>query len=200
MSKRKMQVAIYQKAKQNNYYCGDSYFYSETENEFICALADGLGSGEYAKESSQAVIDIIRSNTDKNVEQLMKECNKRLSGKRGVVLGVLKVNFPRQNYSFSSIGNIGMMTVAQNRKKRSIPNAGYLAGYPRPFKIINEQLKPNTNFIMFTDGVLDSDLSQKYFLNPDVREVVKGFAGTDGGERTDDTTLIAMSYTGGASI
>src|SRR5699024_8740032 len=118
-AERKMQVAIYQRAKQNNYYCGDSYFYTETENEFICALADGLGSGEYAKESSQTVIDIIRSHSGKNVEQLVKECNRQLSGKRGVVLGVLKINFSEQSYSFSSIGNIGMMTVVENKKKRS---------------------------------------------------------------------------------
>lgn len=200
MAERKVQVAIYQKAKQNNYYCGDSYFYTETENEFICALADGLGSGEYAKESSQVVIDIIRSNTHKNVGQLVQECNRKLQGKRGVVLGILKINFAWQSYSFSSIGNIGMMTVTQNRKKRNIPNAGYLAGYPRSIKVINEKLEPNMNFIMFSDGVLDRDLSQKYFLNPDVQEVISNFAAVDGGTRTDDTTLIAVRYADCASV
>src|SRR5699024_10385072 len=77
MADRKVQVAVYQKAKSNNYYCGDSYFYTETENEFVCALADGLGSGEFAKESSQAVIDIIRNNINANVEQHVKKSKQK---------------------------------------------------------------------------------------------------------------------------
>src|SRR5690625_4795430 len=122
MTDRKVQVAVYQKAKSNNYYCGDSYFYTETENEFVCALADGLGSGEFAKESSQAVIDIIRNNINATVEQLVKKSNEQLVGKRGVVLGILKINFEAQSYSFSSIGNIGIMTITNcKKKKRNIP-------------------------------------------------------------------------------
>jgi negative regulator of sigma-B (phosphoserine phosphatase) len=193
---RTVQVAIYQKAKQNNYYCGDSYFYTETDSEFVCALADGLGSGEYAKESSQAVIDIIRGNTDNNVEQLVKKCNQQLVGKRGVVLGILKMDFSEQYYSFSSIGNIGVMTVKNGSKKRNIPNAGYLAGYPRQFKVIREKLEPKMNFFMFSDGVLDMDLSQKYFFHRNVLEVVNAFGESARGPRTDDTTLIAMKYKG----
>lgn len=195
MSDRKIQVAIYQKAKSNNYYCGDSYFYTETENEFVCALADGLGSGEFAKESSQVVIDIIRNNIHGTVEQLVKKSNKQLLGKRGVVLGILKIDFKAQSYSFSSIGNIGIMTITNcNKKKRNIPNAGYLAGYHRSFKVTQEKLEPNMKFIMFSDGVLDRELSQKYFLYQNVQDITNSFAAADQGTRVDDTTLIAMRY------
>ncbi len=197
MTDRKVQVAVYQKAKSNNYYCGDSYFYTETENEFVCALADGLGSGEFAKESSQAVIDIIRNNINATVEQLVKKSNEQVVGKRGVVLGILKINFEAQSYSFSSIGNIGIMTITNcKKKKRNIPNAGYLAGYHRPFKVIQEKLEPSMNFIMFSDGVLDRELSQKYFLHHDVQDIANSFAAADKEARVDDTTLIAMRYTG----
>lgn len=197
MTDRKVQVAIYQKAKQNNYHCGDSYFYTETKEEFVCALADGLGSGEFAKESSQAVIDIIRSNIHATVEQLVKKSNEQLQGKRGVVLGILKINFNARSYSFSSIGNIGVMTITKShKKKRNIPYAGYLAGYHRPFKVVQEKLEPNMNFIMFSDGVLDRDLSQRYFLYQDVQEITQAFAVAADGAREDDTTLIAMRYEG----
>src|SRR5690554_6076169 len=104
-----MQVAVYQKPKKGRYYCGDSYFYLETENEFLCAIADGLGSGEYAMESSQIVIDIIRKNGNKPIDTIIKQCNEQLFGKRGTVLGVLKIDFRTRVYSFSSIGNIGIV-------------------------------------------------------------------------------------------
>ncbi|MBY7142397.1 SpoIIE family protein phosphatase [Virgibacillus sp. NKC19-3] len=191
----KVNVSVFQQPKKGNYHCGDSYFYMETENEFVCALADGLGSGEVAKESSQIVIDIIRDNIHATVEQLVKLCNTKLSGKRGAVVGILKLDFVSGLYSFSSIGNIGVMTIKESQKrKRTIPNAGYLGGYQRSFKIMQEKLEPNMNFIMFSDGVSDKDLSKKYWNNHDVYTITKTFEHISDDIRTDDTTLIAIRY------
>ncbi len=160
----KVQAAVYQQPKSGQYQCGDSYFYTETENEFICVLADGLGSGEQAKESSEIVINIIRDNIHTTVEQLIEQCNRQLSGKRGAVIGILKIDFSARRYTFSSIGNIGVLAISENgRKKRNIPNPGYLAGYHRPFKIVSDKLDPVMNFILFSDGVRDKDLSQYFF-------------------------------------
>ncbi|MFD1038356.1 SpoIIE family protein phosphatase [Virgibacillus byunsanensis] len=190
-----MDVAIYQKAKKGNFHCGDSYFYTETENEFVCALADGLGSGEFAKESSQIVMDIIQSNMHVPINQIVNICNKQLTGKRGVVLGILKIDFNTERYTFSSIGNIGVLTITEdNKKKRNIPSAGYLAGYQRPFKVVEEVLKPEMRFIMFSDGVTDKDLSQRFFLDKSVEEITKTFEYTSRKVKDDDTTLIAMRY------
>lgn len=193
----RIRVAVYQKAKEGNFYCGDSYFYVETENEFICAIADGLGSGEFARESSQIVIRIIENNPHVSIEQLVQLCNKQLLRKRGVVLGLLKVFFSSGTYSFSSIGNIGIMTVSSiGKKKRNIPDPGYLAGSPKAFKVVNGQLESHMNFIMFSDGVFDTDLSSPFMLNRNVDEVVRMFADTRAGSANDDTTLIAMNYSG----
>jgi len=193
--KNKIQIAIHQIAKKGNYHCGDSYFYTKTDDEFVCAIADGLGSGEYAKESSDTVIEIIKANIHASVEALVKKCNKELWGKRGVVLGILKFHFKSKTYSYSSIGNIGMMTVSgQGRKKRNIPNAGYLAGYRRTIKVIQEKLEHGTNFYMFSDGVKDADLSHKIFLNRDVHAVINQYSQINDEKRDDDTTLIGICY------
>ncbi|MFD2760141.1 SpoIIE family protein phosphatase [Lentibacillus juripiscarius] len=192
----KVQAAVYQQPKSGQYQCGDSYFYTETENEFICVLADGLGSGEQAKESSEIVINIIRDNIHTTVEQLIEQCNRQLSGKRGAVIGILKIDFSARRYTFSSIGNIGVLAISENgRKKRNIPNPGYLAGYHRPFKIVSDKLDPVMNFILFSDGVRDKDLSQYFLLGRDVEQVVECYkAYRNGQKREDDTTLIAIHY------
>lgn len=190
-----VEVAVYQQAKEGNYYCGDSYIHLKTDDEFICAIADGLGSGEYALESSQITIDIIRQNVDATVEELVKKCNKDLMGKRGVVLGILKLDFNSDTYSFSSIGNIGVMTVTPGgKKKRNIPSGGYLAGYKRPFKVIREKLLPKMNFILFSDGVTDEELASKFFLGRNVDDIINSFKKYCHTKRKDDTTLIAVSY------
>lgn len=193
----RVQVAVYQKAKNGNFHCGDSYFYIETETEFVCAIADGLGSGEFAKESSQIVIDIIQNNMHATVEQLVKRSNEQLFRKRGVVLGILKMDFTSGRYSFSSIGNIGVMTItSEGKKKRNIPSAGYLAGYPRPLKVVTDKLEANMNFIMFSDGVTDVELSRKFLLNKDVNNITSTYAHLHGESQNDDTTLIAIRYEG----
>ncbi|HLR70913.1 MAG TPA: SpoIIE family protein phosphatase [Pseudogracilibacillus sp.] len=190
-----VEVAVYQKAKKGNYYCGDSYIYTETDEEFICAIADGLGSGEYALESSRITIDIIKQNVDATVEELVEKCNKELIGKRGVVLGILKLHFPSNTYSFSSIGNIGVITIVDGKKKeRNIPSGGYLAGYKRPFKVVRRKLLPKMNFILFSDGVTDEELSKKLFLDRNVNNIIDTFKQQCRTDRKDDTTLIAVSY------
>jgi negative regulator of sigma-B (phosphoserine phosphatase) len=197
MAEKKVKVSIFQRPKQGNAFCGDSYFYIETEEQFVCTIADGLGSGELARDSSQAVIDIIEDNINVTVEDLVQKANKVLSGKRGVVLGILKINFQTKIYSFSSIGNIGIMMVSKDRKKtRNIPNSGYLAGYKRTIKVKSSKLEEGTNFIMFSDGVQDKELSQCFFIDPDVEFITNSYEQSADKIRNDDTTLIAMRYEG----
>ncbi|WP_163540012.1 SpoIIE family protein phosphatase [Gracilibacillus sp. YIM 98692] len=190
-----VEVSVFQKAKKGNYFCGDSYFYAETDDTFICALADGLGSGEFAKESSQVVIDTIKEYKDIPVKILMKKCNQKLVGKRGVVLGILQMDLKSEEYAYSSIGNIGLMTVTKDAvKKRNIPQSGYLSGYERPVKVVTDHLKPEMVFVMFSDGVTSKEISNSYFLARDVYHITNSFAHLYQQQLEDDTTLIAMKY------
>ncbi|MCT1577319.1 SpoIIE family protein phosphatase [Oceanobacillus kimchii] len=188
-------VSVFQEPKKGNYECGDSYFYIELENEFLCVIADGLGSGEIAKESSQVVIDIIKSQVQAPVEEIVRVCNGELAGKRGVVLGILKINFHNNIASFSSIGNIGIMVLEEGKKKkRNIPNAGYLGSFNRKCKVMTYQLRKNTNLIMFSDGVQDKELSQRFFIDSNVETIIDTYRQTTDKIRHDDTTLIAMRF------
>ncbi|GIO27109.1 SpoIIE family protein phosphatase [Ornithinibacillus bavariensis] len=191
----RINVSVFQQAKDGNSECGDSYYYLETKHGFICALADGLGSGEFAKESSKIVIDTIKENNSDSVEQIIVKCNEKLLGKRGSVLALLKINYEMESYSISSIGNVGVMTVTgENEKKRSIPTAGYLAGYHTKIKLIHEPLEDEMNFILYTDGVTNKDLSESYFFDKDVERITQTFELKSNRPRKDDTTLIAIRY------
>ncbi|WP_226585463.1 SpoIIE family protein phosphatase [Halobacillus litoralis] len=191
----RVNLSVFQKAKKGNYYCGDSYFYRETEDAFLCALADGLGSGEMARESSQAVMDVIEENPVLSIEALVKKCNEVLVGKRGVVLGILRIDFKNRTYSYSSIGNIGVITVDPDGKRnRNIPLAGYLAGYPRSLRVSHGDIKEGMIFLMFSDGVSDRRLSSKLTQAKTVGQITEVYKGLYGQNRDDDTTLIAIEY------
>ncbi|PXW89152.1 negative regulator of sigma-B (phosphoserine phosphatase) [Streptohalobacillus salinus] len=192
---RHVDVAVFQKSKQGNYYCGDSYFYVESEAGFLAVVADGLGSGQVAKESSQAVIDVVKLNPDVQTDQLMRLCNKALVGKRGVVLGVLRLRYDERVYRYSSIGNIGLMTISKDTlKKRNIPISGYLGVFPRKVKEITEPLEEGMIFALFSDGVHARELSHVLFQMRDVYEITETFKELMANDRDDDTTLVVVKY------
>lgn len=197
MINKKVEVAVYQKEKEGTHYCGDRFYYEETDTGFICALADGLGSGEFAEESAQIVIDIIKESPFASNEDIVSKCASKLWGKRGVVLGILKMDFKTGTYTFSSIGNIGVITVSKDKKKsRNIPSSGYLAGYKRSLKVVEGKLEQGMKFFMFSDGVTDKELSFS-MLHQDVDKVINSFQCISSEKvRSDDTTLIAMGYKG----
>src|SRR5690625_3891349 len=157
-------ISVYQKEKKGNYYCGDSYYYYQNNDFFLCALADGLGSGTLAHESSQAVMDVIKSDPDLAIEEMIKRFNQALIGKRGVVLGILKLDFKTNDYRYTSIGNIGLMTIsAEGIKKRNISPSGYLGSFPRDVKEIRGHLTKGMLFILFSYGVLPKELTHHIF-------------------------------------
>ncbi|MFC5465540.1 hypothetical protein [Lederbergia graminis] len=91
-----IQAHAFQTAKNDNIFCGDSFYVSVEEDYFIGVLADGLGSGELAYESSQAVVSIVKSNPEADVDTLMHYANEVLIRKRGAAVAILKVDFKKR--------------------------------------------------------------------------------------------------------
>src|SRR5690625_796516 len=116
----KVNVAVYERAKGTNITSGDSYFYQEADDTFICAIADGLGSGQFAKESSEIVIDTIKNNPDLSDRELAHLCSEQLVGRRGVVLGVLRLDYQDKTFAYSSIGKRGQVNLPQEQDKRGM--------------------------------------------------------------------------------
>lgn len=188
-------ISVYQKAKVGHYYCGDSYYYTETNDGFLCVVADGLGSGEVAKESSQAVVDTIKEHSHARGDVLVKLLNQALIGKRGVVIGILRLDYHDKMYSYTSIGNIGLMTIDQaTLKKRNIPIPGYLGVYPRKMKEVRDTLEEGTLFAVFSDGVHAKELSHVLFQSDDVHDITDQFHDRMADKRDDDTTLVVLRY------
>lgn len=197
MNYKVVNVATYQKKKEGNDYCGDRLFYLERDHDFVCVIVDGLGSGKMAGESSQVVIDVIKNNVSITDEVLVKKCVRELAGKRGVVLGILRINFTDQKYMYSSIGNISLMiTSNKKRRERTIPKSGFLGSYERELKVVQGNMEKNMGFLMFSDGVSDQELSRLELFKGNVDEMIQAFSCINSKVRDDDTTLIAIKYTG----
>ncbi|WP_102029365.1 SpoIIE family protein phosphatase [Salirhabdus sp. Marseille-P4669] len=195
-NKKRIDVAVFQQAKQGNFCCGDSFFTIEKDSKFICVLADGLGSGKMAKESSAAVVEVVQHNPLASMEEIIANCNNKLMDKRGAVIGILMIDLDTSTYALTSIGNIGIVSISPNGQQvKSVPTYGYLSGGKHPFHITNGDIEPGQVFLMYSDGVKDKELLKQTKYLGNIDHIVKYYEGihkqTD---EKDDTTLIVLKY------
>lgn len=189
----KVEVQILQKIKDGNEVCGDSYFYRETDEFFFSALADGLGSGRVALESSETVTRMAEKHIDEPLDVILQKCNEAFIGsrKRGSVVGLLRIDFQKQTYSFANIGNISMITFSNGDVKRNIPSQGYLPTSRKKFSIHENSLKNNSTLLMFSDGINASQLKQTFQQSCSVTDTINALKQN---ENNDDATLIAITF------
>jgi len=146
-------VLAHQTIKKGKRLCGDSYFFTSTDQYFICVLADGLGSGEFANEASMAVINVIEEFHDAPVEELMERCNKVLMKKRGAAVCVFKVQYESKSIIYSSVGNIRFFLYSPTGKLTyPLPVTGYLSGRPQTYHTQCFAYEANSKFLVFSDG------------------------------------------------
>ena len=97
-SNEHMQALVYQLPKEGKAVCGDSFYFHATDETMVCALADGLGSGALARESSSVISEVVEEHGHEDVESLMERCNQALKHKRGATVSILKVDFRTSGY------------------------------------------------------------------------------------------------------
>ncbi|WP_409303965.1 SpoIIE family protein phosphatase [Peribacillus sp. SCS-155] len=151
----RIEVLVSQSSKNDMPYCGDGYFFINTEDYFLCVLADGLGSGKFAYESSFAVTEEAKKYHDKGVESLMAICNSTLVNKRGAAVSVLKLYYDTKEFVYSSVGNIRFFLYNPESDKLvyPLPVTGYLSGRQQKYHTQRFKYEPNAKFILHSDGL-----------------------------------------------
>jgi phosphoserine phosphatase RsbX len=155
IKKDHFELVSYQSAKNGMPYCGDDYFFTYTDEYFICVLADGLGSGQLAYESSNAVTREVKEHHSKGVETLMNISNRALINKRGATVSVLKVYYDTKEFVYSSVGNIQFFfnNPGSDQLVYPLPVTGYLSGRKQKYHTQRFKYEPGSSFMLFSDGV-----------------------------------------------
>ncbi len=188
-----VEVFAGQVSKNGNRFCGDSYYYTSTNDYFICVLADGLGSGVYAFESSHSVVEIVEENHHEDVDTLMNLCNEALQKKRGAAVAIFKVYYHSKEFVYSCVGNIRFyMYAPEGKMTYPLPVTGYLSGRPQKYKTQRFSYDSNSRFLIHSDGLNIpgvKSLMQKYpTLHGTLNEIESKVDQT-----ADDTTYIIGS-------
>lgn len=159
-----LDVYTFQRSKEGKSCCGDSFYIYETDEYFIGAIADGLGSGIEAHRSSTAAISMVRNYHNESVSSIMERCNRVLRMKRGAVLVIFKINYKTREVEYSSIGNIRFLFApSDDNVVNLMPTSGFLSGRPQPVQVKKITVSSGSKFFVFTDGLKVA--SPKKFLS-----------------------------------
>ncbi|MCD7036718.1 SpoIIE family protein phosphatase [Metabacillus sp. GX 13764] len=144
----------FQLKKQGKSLCGDSFTMVTTDDYFICAVSDGLGSGELAHESSEAVSRIVNEHHEEDVGSLFRRANEALKHKRGATVSIFKVDFSTKQFTYASVGNVRFVLYSpSDRFVYPLPVLGYMSGKPQKYKVHTYSYEPGSKFIVHTDGL-----------------------------------------------
>lgn len=151
--KDKIELYAFQTIKEGRVECGDSYYYTATDDYFVCVVADGLGSGQYAHEASAAVVKVVEEHHHEDVDSLMRYCNNILVQKRGAAVSIFKVYFETREFDYSCVGNIRFFLYSPNGKLTyPLPVTGYLSGKPQIFHTQRFIFEADSKFLIYSDG------------------------------------------------
>ncbi|PSL28852.1 negative regulator of sigma-B (phosphoserine phosphatase) [Planomicrobium soli] len=150
-----IEAFIYNEAKKGNYESGDSYHTVLTDEYFICSIADGLGSGPVARESSQVIPQILKEYHHETIDQLMMRFNELMVQKRGAAVAIFKVHFKNKTLEYSCVGNIRFYLYRKGTGEMiyPLPVMGYLSGRPQTLRTQLYTYVENDLFLIHSDGV-----------------------------------------------
>lgn len=187
-----VEAYIYHQSKKGNKDSGDAYYIHSEKDYFICAIADGLGSGPVAKESAEVIPEVLEKYHHESPDDLLLRCNKFMLHKRGAAVGIVKVYFEQQTLEYSCVGNIRLYILQSNGQMiYPLPVMGYLSGRPQSLRTQRYPYNEKDRFFLHSDGVnLRSpkkylqENSTPYLLYKKIESTI---------EDHDDATFIAAS-------
>ncbi|SFL50578.1 PP2C family serine/threonine-protein phosphatase [Salibacterium qingdaonense] len=187
----KVEIAAFQQKKEGAGCCGDAYVTIETASYFLCALADGLGSGAPAHRSALIAMEVVREYHGHRIETILEQCNRALFQERGVVMTILKADFDAGEIIYGNIGNVETYLFSEDRGlKRPMPAPGYLSGRSCNYRIQKYPIEQGSHFVMHSDGITMSKSERetmKHSTSP--WESIQYFS-EKAQQQNDDTTVV----------
>lgn len=188
-----LEVFVYQEAKEGNHECGDTYFTFMNDQYFLCAIADGLGNGPIARQSSEIIPMILAEYHHETIDELLLRSNELMMHKRGAAVAIVKVDFAAKTIEYSCVGNIKFYMTRRDDEKMiyPLPVMGYLSGRPQKLKTQKYTYKPGDLFLLHSDGVVMNNPKESMRKSSGAFDLHQTLIHTI--EHGDDATFIAGS-------
>jgi serine/threonine protein phosphatase PrpC len=173
---------------------GDAYRVLEAEGTVLIALADGLGHGAEAAQASQMAMRYVEAHAHLPLQLLLEGSHRALSGTRGVVMAVARVDLGAGTVQHAGIGNVETRLVGAERVKRPITHNGILGYQLRKVHVETFPFASGDLLVMHSDGI-----SERFEVGPTARGIdpqllASQLAHAHGKHNDDQTLLIARIH------
>jgi hypothetical protein len=190
------EVAILGRAKEERGRNGDDGTFLRLGDDVVFAVADGLGSGNLARDASWLAISVVQKHPAVRPDQLVRDCDAALKGTRGAVLGVARYDRRAGTIEHACLGNITTQIV-RLRQSHSFGAPSGVVGFhdPRTKKIGSETapIYSGDVLLMYTDGFKTGvDISQQLELLREHPLLIADYLLTHFG-RPDDDALVLVA-------
>lgn len=193
-----MDCAIIHKAKSEGEPNGDMFFVS-SEAPRLLVVADGLGSGEKAKNAANIAVDLARDlclcapgSRKKVFQDYFLHCHQKLRHSRGAAVAMVLLDPIQGSLTFGGVGNIRL--VIAGCKSKTICSQPGIVGVQMPRKMTVKRFSTDgyaTGFL-FSDGIsLRSVLRAAAIPNRPVQLLAEEIDSLNG--NSDDKTLLVFS-------
>lgn len=177
--------------KLGNNVSGDVAYTHFTEEYAIFVIADGLGNGPEANESSCIVKEVVKKHPDESIEFWFLESNRQMIAKRGAAVGIVRVDFQSKQLTYCGVGNIRMYMLHNHEQMiYPLPVMGYLSGRKIKMNCQTYPYESGDTFYMHSDGVLAKSPKACLQQSPTAYDLAKQIESKI--DSADDATFIAV--------
>lgn len=170
---------------------GDAYFLKFFDHKVICAVVDGLGSGELAYEASREAIAYLKENYAQNLENIFTRLHLKLVSTWGAVAGIVLVDFRQKKMNYGAVGNIQTRVINSPVPIHLSFFNGILGAKMRKVKVFEYPWTEGNMVIIHTDGISSTWSLEAY---PHLKEksplLIAAVLARDFAQENDDVTII----------
>ncbi len=171
---------------------GDAYLIQETGQAALVAVIDGLGSGEAAAQAAIRAREQIQSRIDAPLGDIFQACHQALHNTRGVVMGILRIDFEVGESAFAGVGNVSIHVQSAVSDVKPISRNGIVGHRLPQIREFRYPYTPGDLFALHSDGISSRFTLSGYRLilpDEDLQQVAQQIA-RDFGKDEDDVTLV----------
>ncbi|PAF13914.1 hypothetical protein CHH59_11810 [Shouchella clausii] len=188
-------IATVQQIKPGNAVCGDGHMVIQKGTYTVCAVVDGLGSGQGAYHSTITALEAVQTYHAESVDVILEHCNRALTHQRGAVMTVIKIDYKSNILHYANFGNIGFVLFHPDGSFiQPMPTRGYLCGRKSQIKSDKFLYSPGSAFMIYTDGVDQLPPKQALIDQSGLYNVSENVVAAKRFNQKDDATLMVGKF------
>jgi serine phosphatase RsbU (regulator of sigma subunit) len=174
---------------------GDHYLVKKLPSGILLAVVDGIGHGQDARHAAELAIKSLDDLETGSLIPLVRYCQQRLQGTRGVVLSMAFFSAIDGTMTWLGVGNVeGVLLRAQGepRQESLLLRGGLVGAHLPPVSASTVAVNCGDLLVLATDGIRSGfaeQLNRNASTQEIAREIIEHF-----GRGTDDALVLVARY------